>query len=134
LEITETSLMGDAETSLLALRRLSEVGLKLAVDDFGTGYSSLWQLARLPVNVLKIDRAFIDGVDEKAENRLLVKAIVSLGRALNLGLVAEGVETSGQSAELASLGCDHAQGYFYHPPLMPDEFMEIYDRQVRSSN
>jgi len=90
LEITETSLMADVEANLKVLRRLAEFGLRVAVDDFGTGYSSLAQLTRLPVDVLKIDRAFVDGLEKSDDSRTIIRAVISLGRALGLKLVAEG--------------------------------------------
>jgi EAL domain-containing protein (putative c-di-GMP-specific phosphodiesterase class I) len=131
LEITETSLMADVEANLRVLRRLAELGLRVAVDDFGTGYSSLAQLARLPVNVLKIDRAFVDGLDSSKESRTIIRAIIGLGRSLGLKLVAEGVETGSQVRELCAYGCDFIQGYYFHRPLEELRFIETVDRQPR---
>jgi diguanylate cyclase (GGDEF)-like protein/PAS domain S-box-containing protein len=116
LEITETSLMADVEANLRVLRRLAELGLRVAVDDFGTGYSSLAQLTRLPVDVLKIDRAFVDGLDKSDEARTVIRAVIGLGRALGMKLVAEGVETGMQHRELCAYGCDFIQGYYFHRP------------------
>ncbi|MDK9725506.1 MAG: ABC transporter substrate-binding protein [Sterolibacteriaceae bacterium MAG5] len=124
LEITETALMADVEANLRVLRRLADLGLRLAVDDFGTGYSSLSQLIRLPVSVLKIDRAFIDGVERQPESRLVIRAVISLGRSLGLKLVAEGVENEAQLLELRAQGCDFAQGYYFHRPLEEPVFVE----------
>lgn len=124
LEITETSLMADVEVNLRVLRRLAELGLRVAVDDFGTGYSSLAQLTRLPVSVLKIDRAFIDGLDKSAEARTVIRAVIGLGRSLGLKLVAEGVESATQRLELCTYGCDFIQGYFFHRPLEESCFVE----------
>ena len=131
LEITETSLMADVETNLRILRRLADLGLRVAVDDFGTGYSSLAQLTRLPVNVLKIDRAFVDGIDKSEESRTLIRAVIGLGRALGLKLVAEGVETGAQQRELCVYGCDFIQGYFFHRPLAESVFVETVDRELQ---
>ncbi|MBR0565350.1 EAL domain-containing protein [Azoarcus sp. L1K30] len=124
LEITETSLMADVETNLSILRRLAEFGLRVAVDDFGTGYSSLAQLTRLPVNVLKIDRAFVEGIDRSTESRTVIRAVIGLGRALGLKLIAEGVEDAAQWRELCAYGCDFIQGYYFHRPLELEHFIE----------
>ena len=131
LEITETSLMADVETNLRILRRLADLGLRVAVDDFGTGYSSLAQLTRLPVNVLKIDRAFVDGIDKSEESRTIIRAVIGLGRALGLKLVAEGVETGAQQRELCVYGCDFIQGYYFHRPLAESVFVETVDRELQ---
>jgi len=124
LEVTETSLMADVEANLRVLRRLAELGLRVAVDDFGTGYSSLAQLTRLPVSVLKIDKSFIDGIEKQQESRTLVRAIIGLGQSLDLKLVAEGVETEVQLLELRKHGCDYVQGYFFHRPMDAQTFIE----------
>lgn len=131
LEITETSLMADVETNLRVLRRLAGLGLRMAVDDFGTGYSSLAQLTRLPVEVLKIDRAFVDGIDKSPESRTVIRAVIGLGRALGLKLVAEGVENSAQQIELCAYGCDFIQGYHFHRPLEEAAFIETVEREIR---
>ena len=123
IEVTETALMADVESNLRVLRRLADLGLGLAVDDFGTGYSSLAQLTRMPVNVLKIDRAFVDGIEKAAESRAVVHAVIGLGRALGLKMVAEGVETRAQLAALDADGCDLAQGYYFHRPLLESDFL-----------
>ena len=131
LEITETTLMADVETNLRVLRRLADLGLRVAVDDFGTGYSSLSQLTRLPVNVLKIDRAFVDGIDKSEESRTIIRAVIGLGRALGLKLVAEGVENGAQRRELCAYGCDLIQGYYFHRPLETPIFIETYARELQ---
>lgn len=123
IEITETSLMADVETNLRVLRQLADLGLRIAVDDFGTGYSSLAQLTRMPVSVLKIDKAFVDGIENNPESRAVVRAIIGLGRSLGLKLVAEGVENEAQLLELRSHGCDYIQGYFFHRPLDEHTFI-----------
>lgn len=128
LEITETALMADVEANLRVLRQLADKGLKIAVDDFGTGYSSLAQLTRLPVSVLKIDRAFVDGIDKSAENRAIVQAIAGLGRSLGLKLVAEGVETREQRQELESYGCDLLQGYHFSRPIDVQAFSKLFEQ------
>jgi diguanylate cyclase (GGDEF)-like protein/PAS domain S-box-containing protein len=132
LEITETALMADVEANLHILRRLAELGLRVAVDDFGTGYSSLAQLTRLPVNVLKIDRAFVDGIDKSPESRTVIRAVIGLGRSLGLKLVAEGVENVAQQRELSALGCDFIQGYYFYRPLEETAFIDALELQMKS--
>lgn len=117
LELTETSLFADVEKNLRILRALADLGLRVAVDDFGTGYSSLLQLLRLPVSVIKIDREFIDGIDKQVDTRLIVRAIVKMGKALNMALVAEGVENEAQLFELQALQCHAVQGFHLYRPM-----------------
>jgi diguanylate cyclase (GGDEF)-like protein/PAS domain S-box-containing protein len=117
LELTETSLFADVEKNLRILRALGDLGLRVAVDDFGTGYSSLLQLLRLPVSIIKIDREFVDGIDKQAEARLIVSAIIKMGKALNKGLVAEGVENEAQLFELQALQCQAVQGFHLYRPM-----------------
>ena len=131
LEITETALMADVDKNLRILHRLADLGLRLAIDDFGIGYSSLAQLTRLPVNVLKIDKAFIDDIDKNPESRAVVRAVVGLGRALGLKLVAEGVENNDQRLELCGYGCDFIQGYYFHRPLPEAAFVDTVAREIR---
>jgi diguanylate cyclase (GGDEF)-like protein/PAS domain S-box-containing protein len=133
LEITETSLMADVETNLRVLHALTALGLRVAVDDFGTGYSSLAQLTRLPVAVLKIDRAFVDGIEKSPENRAVVRAIIGLGRALGLKLIAEGVETALQQRELCAYGCDLIQGYYFHRPLEQAVFIDTFNLRTQKN-
>ena len=131
LEITETALMADIDRNLRILHRLADLGLRVAIDDFGTGYSSLAQLTRMPVNVLKIDKAFIDDIDRNPESRAVVRAVVGLGRALGLKLVAEGVENNDQRLELCGYGCDFIQGYYFHRPLPEAAFVDTVAREIR---
>lgn len=121
LEITESAVMTDIRRSEQILYRLKELGVKLAVDDFGTGFSSLAYLKRFPVDALKIDRAFVDGLGEDDEDRAFVSSIISLADALGLDVVAEGVETEGQARVLAELGCHRAQGYLFARPGPPED-------------
>lgn len=117
LEITETSLMRDVEANLRTLNGLGELGLAIAVDDFGTGYSSLGQLLRMPVHYLKIDRAFVRDLETVKNSRAIAAAIISMAHALDIKVIAEGVETEGQLEILRGLGCDRAQGYLFSRPV-----------------
>jgi diguanylate cyclase (GGDEF)-like protein/PAS domain S-box-containing protein len=121
LEITETLIMSDADTTLSTLIELSAVGVQLAIDDFGTGYSSLSYLERFPVDTLKIDKAFVDRLSATDGESPLSAAIIRLGRTLGLRVVAEGIETSAQAARLLELGCEYGQGYLFARPLPPSE-------------
>ena len=117
LEITETVLMRDPAVAVATLHRLKASGVRLAIDDFGTGYSSLSSLQNLPVDTLKIDKAFIDGICSGTEGAGLVEAIVRLAGTLALETVAEGVERSDQLESLQALGCKHIQGFYFSRPL-----------------
>ena len=117
LEITETTAMAGAESTIEILTKLKSLGLRLAIDDFGTGFSSLSYLKRFPVDLLKIDKSFVDGVALKGHDNAIVKAIVALGHALGMKLIAEGVETIEQLDELRALGSEIGQGYYFGPPL-----------------
>ncbi|AOE85665.1 putative bifunctional diguanylate cyclase/phosphodiesterase [Pseudomonas sp. TCU-HL1] len=123
LEITETTAMQDADSSLAILRQLAEMGVDLSIDDFGTGYSSLLYLKRLPANELKIDRGFVRDLERDSDDAAIVSAIVALGQALDLRIVAEGVETESQQAFLTGLGCDSLQGFLFGKPVPADQFM-----------
>ena len=122
LEITEGVLMQNIETTVTALARLKTMGIRLAIDDFGTGYSSLSYLRRFPIDVLKIDQSFIRGLSNDNNDAALVSAIISLGRSLNLTIIAEGVETLEQLDFLKSHQCEEGQGYYFSKPVEPDAF------------
>jgi EAL domain-containing protein (putative c-di-GMP-specific phosphodiesterase class I) len=133
LEITEGSLMADSMPSLSVLSRLSEVGVRLSVDDFGTGYSSLSHLKRLPIDEIKVDRSFVTNMRNDANDTMIVRATVDLGRNLGLQVVAEGVEDRGTLARLAEFGCDLAQGFFLSPPMSgPDLTKWLASHEVES--
>ncbi|MGE0790788.1 MAG: putative bifunctional diguanylate cyclase/phosphodiesterase [Sandaracinaceae bacterium] len=125
LEVTETSLMDDIDLAIHTLSRLRTLGMRISVDDFGTGYSSLSYLQRLPVDVLKIDRAFVKDLDgeepQRGQARALAEAIHALGHSLGLRVLAEGVETTEQLTALEGMGCDEVQGYYFARPLPADE-------------
>ncbi|PKH14084.1 putative bifunctional diguanylate cyclase/phosphodiesterase [Pseudomonas fluorescens] len=128
LEITETTAMSDADASMTVLQRLSDMGVDLSIDDFGTGYSSLMYLKRLPANELKIDRGFVRDLEHDSDDAAIVSAIVALGQALGLRIVAEGVETDAQQRFLTRLGCNSLQGYLLGHPLPADGFMADIQR------
>ena len=132
LEITESRLMEDAKASSDVLTQLHALGVRLSVDDFGTGYSSLLYLRRFPVDALKVDRAFIGGLDSNCEDTAIVHAVIALGHALGLEVVAEGVETPEQLASLRLLGCDLAQGFLWSKPLAGPEAELLLGLDVRS--
>ncbi|MGH9035328.1 MAG: putative bifunctional diguanylate cyclase/phosphodiesterase [Acidimicrobiia bacterium] len=125
LEITESMLMKEPETAAERLRTLKGLGIRLAIDDFGTGYSSLNYLRRFPVDVLKIDKAFVGAIAGGPEDAALAHAIVRLAITLGLGTVAEGIETEEQLADLRRLGCELGQGYLFACPLPADAMAEL---------
>ena len=133
LELTESAVMHDAEQSIEILRQLSALGVRISVDDFGTGYSSLSYLRRLPLDKLKIDRAFIRDVVTSRDDAAIVRAIVSLAHNLRLKVIAEGVETPDQLAFLRELGCDQYQGYHYSVPVPDTAFVEMLREHQASS-
>ena len=122
LEITESVIVQRAAEVLAVLHALRAAGVRLAIDDFGTGYSSLGYLQHFPVDVLKIDRSFVDSVARGGSEAALARTIVALGNALGLEAVAEGIEHGSQQEALAALGCERGQGYFFARPLDPAEF------------
>jgi len=127
LEITESVLMSDSDVSLARLLDLKFLGVRLAIDDFGTGYSSLAYLQRFPLDVLKIDKAFVDGVARGPEDAALAAAIVRLGHSLHLQTVAEGVESADQVPHLRRLGCEQAQGFLFARPLVAEQIEDLLD-------
>jgi EAL domain-containing protein (putative c-di-GMP-specific phosphodiesterase class I) len=124
IEITESAAMHDIARSLGILRALAQLGLKIAVDDFGIGYSNLSLLGLLPVAVIKIDRSLVSNVAKSPRDAAIVRAIIELAHALELRVVAEGVESMAQLALLRKAGCDDVQGYLVSKPLAPVEFAE----------
>jgi diguanylate cyclase (GGDEF)-like protein len=132
LEITEGALMEDVEQTSFKLHALRGLGARLALDDFGTGSSSLGHLRQFPIDVLKIDKSFVDGVaDPSSDAGALVRAILELARTLRLSTVAEGIELPEQHEQLAAAGCDWAQGYLFAKPMPPEQLEEIL-REGRS--
>ncbi|RRO18856.1 EAL domain-containing protein [Saccharopolyspora rhizosphaerae] len=133
LEITESALMHDPATAARMLQELRRYGVRLAIDDFGTGYSSLAQLLRLPLDSLKIDRSFINDIARSRDSEALVTSIMAMAHAVDLGVIAEGVENASQLAVLRRLGCDQAQGYYLGRPTPVHELagtIEVANRRA----
>jgi diguanylate cyclase (GGDEF)-like protein len=128
LEVTEDVLMKDGESAGIVLTELKGLALRVSIDDFGTGHSSLSLLHRLPIDTLKIDRSFVAELSHHPETLEIVRAIVSLGHTLGMGVVAEGVETEEQLAELRRLGCDYAQGFLFSPAVDSSSAEGLLDR------
>ena len=134
LEITESTVMADPEQAIHSLQLLRDLGVRLSIDDFGVGYSSLSNLSRLPVHELKIDRSFVADQADAANNAVIIRSIVDLGRNLALDVVAEGVETHAAWQWLDRLGCHYAQGYLVSRPMPPDDLPEWLARwRLRSA-
>ena len=117
LELTESAMILEGERTDEVVAGLRELGVRLALDDFGTGYSSLSYARRFPVDELKIDRSFVEGLGRSREDAAIVTAAIAFARALHLAVTAEGVETADQAVRLRALGCDRAQGYLFAHPM-----------------
>ena len=130
LEITESFIMRQAEDAIDMLSRLKEIGVQLAIDDFGTGYSSLSYLKRLPVHKLKIDQSFVHGIPHDINDSSIARAVIALGRSMQMTVIAEGVETEQQQAFLRAEGCNEGQGYLYGRPITSEEFFSSWRRRV----
>jgi diguanylate cyclase (GGDEF)-like protein len=128
LEITESVLMHDVDVAVVRLQELKGLGVHLAIDDFGTGYSSLSYLRRMPIDAVKIDKSFVDGVTGGPEESAVARAILALAATLRLDTVAEGVEEAGQARTLAELGCRWAQGYHFSRPVAAPEMARLAGR------
>jgi len=125
LELTESSIMQDSATTIAAMEKLKAVGVVLALDDFGTGYSSLSQLKGLPLDNLKLDQSFVRGLPDDSDDLAICTAVIAMGRALGLKVIAEGVESTEQLAVLRALGCNIGQGYLFARPLPAPQFMDF---------
>lgn len=126
LEITESVLMRDAESSTAILLQLKQMGIKLAVDDFGTGYSSLSYLQQFPIDMLKIDQSFVHRITAASDEGIIVSAIISMGNSLKLRVIAEGIENKVQLDFLKSRNCEEGQGYLFSPALSAAEFAKQF--------
>jgi len=133
LEVTETSMIDDLETVATTLRALRALGVRFAVDDFGTGFSTLGALKHYPVDCLKIDRSFIDGLGSDAQDTAIVHAVVAFAKTLGLPVTGEGIETAEQLEQLRALGCDHGQGYYFAKPLQHGSVEPFLDAHQSSA-
>ena len=131
LELTESVVMKNRESSILVMKALKELNLKLSVDDFGTGYSSLSYLQKLPIDKLKIDRSFVSNLSEDSEDAAIIKAIINLAKNLDLAVIAEGVETEEQLHLLRGWGCDEYQGFYFSKPVRVCEFETILKNSLK---
>jgi c-di-GMP phosphodiesterase Gmr len=122
IELTESCFIEDEKAAVELMRQFKQLGARILLDDFGTGYSSLSQLTRLPIDVIKLDRSFITGIDQNFQAQSLVRSVLSLARAFGFSVVAEGVETEREAQFLKDIGVDYAQGYFYSRPMAADAF------------
>jgi len=134
LELTETFLMQDSKSTAVVLAALKELGVGLALDDFGTGYSSLSHLRHFPIDTLKIDRAFVQGLTTSADDACIVSAVIRMGRTLKIRAVAEGIETREQLAFLQAMGCAEGQGFCLSPPVIAEEFTRLLASSTAGSS
>jgi EAL domain-containing protein (putative c-di-GMP-specific phosphodiesterase class I) len=130
LEITETIIVENAERAVEMLARLRALQVQLHMDDFGTGYSSLSYLHRFQIDTLKIDRSFISAMGDRGENSEIVRTIVTLARNLGIDVIAEGVETAEQLAQLSALGCGQVQGFYFSRPVATEAAAALVERST----
>jgi diguanylate cyclase (GGDEF)-like protein len=133
IEITETELMRHVAEHAQTLRRLREFGVKVSIDDFGTGYSSLSYLKHLPIDYLKIDRSFVADMISDTRDAAIVQAVIGIARSLGIVAIAEGVESFRQAEHLGRLGCDAAQGYFFHRPMAPERCQPLLEQLAKQA-
>ena len=132
LEITESMVMQNVERAIKLLDEIRGRGVRLAIDDFGTGYSSMSLMKKFPIDTIKIDRSFVRDLAQSAEDRAIATAIISMGKALGLTVVAEGVETCEQDAFLRGHACDEVQGYLFSKPLRPEDIPALFGPKISS--
>jgi EAL domain-containing protein (putative c-di-GMP-specific phosphodiesterase class I) len=131
LEITESVIMEDVEYAIDLLEQLKKLGIRVALDDFGTGYSSLEALRGFPLDALKIDKVFVDGVSKSQKDTAVVQLVIDLAHGVGIQAIAEGVETIEQLTQLRAMGCDQAQGYYFWKPLMGEEAAALQGGSLR---
>jgi EAL domain-containing protein (putative c-di-GMP-specific phosphodiesterase class I) len=129
VEITESVLLGETSAAVKVLTELNALGVRIFLDDFGTGYSSLSYLKRLPFDAVKLDRAFVRGLDESSVDQQIIGAVVQMVRALGMTVIAEGVETEAQRTRLRELGCHVLQGYYFARPMPAAEMTAMLGAQ-----
>jgi EAL domain-containing protein (putative c-di-GMP-specific phosphodiesterase class I) len=134
LEITESMIMHNVDKAVQILTQLKTLGIRLAIDDFGTGYSSLSNLKRFPIDTLKVDRSFVRDLPGDSEDKAITKAIIAMGKSLNMTLIAEGVETQEQAEFLRAHACDQFQGYYFSKPVDKDKFAELLRSRVHETS
>ncbi|MFN0277658.1 MAG: putative bifunctional diguanylate cyclase/phosphodiesterase [Pyrinomonadaceae bacterium] len=134
LELTESAVMENAETAILMLKQIKDTGVRISIDDFGTGYSSLSYLHRFPIDLLKVDRSFVSAMEENSENGEIVRTVIALAKALNLRVVAEGIESIHQFHQLRILGCEYGQGYLFSKPLPVADIERLLADKTRWQN
>jgi EAL domain-containing protein (putative c-di-GMP-specific phosphodiesterase class I) len=125
LELTESILVHDEAGARQVLDSLHALGVRLAIDDFGTGYSSLAYLQNFPIDIVKIDRAFVEQLGDEGRGRSLARSIITIAQSLGIDTIAEGIETLSQASELTLLSCVHGQGYHYSRPVDPAAFTRL---------
>ena len=128
LEVTENLLIDDSERAMVVLHAVKRRGLRIALDDFGTGFSSLSYLRQLPIDIVKIDRAFISDISRAPASRAIVDAVTHLAHVLGLAVTAEGVETPAQQTAVRGVGCESAQGFFYARPMTAEQISDLLRR------
>jgi diguanylate cyclase (GGDEF)-like protein len=131
LELTESAVMDNAESVIAMMRQIRDLGIQLSIDDFGTGYSSLSYLHRFPINTLKVDRSFVNTMEDGSENGEIVRTVIALAKTLRLSVVAEGIETIHQLHQLRILGCEYGQGYLFSRPVRVEEAERLIDDSSR---
>ena len=134
LELTESAVMENAEIAILMLKQIKETGVQISIDDFGTGYSSLSYLHKFPIDLLKVDRSFVSAMEDNTENGEIVRTVIALAKALNLKVVAEGIESIHQFHQLRILGCEYGQGYLFSKPLKVADIERLLDDKTRWQN
>ncbi len=133
VEITESVFISDKGDAMRQLQEMKSLGIQVAIDDFGTGFSSLSYLKHFPIDTLKIDQSFVCGIPGDAEDVALIEAIISMSRALDLDVIAEGIETAAQRDFLVRSGCRYGQGYLLGKPVSAEDFTEMFLSQPLST-